>query len=85
MEEIALRRHIQIRNHADLRVINIHNSKLGRAAPISPQTRVINRPVRLVLESVVRVGVGIHVGDEGDEPILHVLGDGGVVDACERC
>jgi hypothetical protein len=85
MEEITLRRNIQIRNHADLRIINIHNRKLRRVTPVSPQARVIDRPVRFVLESVVRIGVGIHVGDERDEPVLHVLGDGGVVDPCERC
>ena len=81
MEEIALRRNIQVRNHADLRVIDIHNRKLGRAS-ISPQSRVINRPVRLI-EAIIRVGVGVHIRDERDEPVLHVLGDGGVVDACE--
>jgi len=82
MEEIALRRHIQIRNHADLRVINIHDRKL-RHTPIRPQARVIHRPMRLIIESVVSVGVGVHVGDERDEPVFHVLGYGGVVDTFE--
>jgi hypothetical protein len=83
MEEIALCRHIQIGNHADLRVINIHDSELGHT-PIRPQARVIHRPMRLIIESVVSVGVGVHVGDERDEPVFHVLCDGGVVDACEQ-
>jgi hypothetical protein len=83
MEEIALSRHIQIRNHADLRVINIHDSEL-RHTPIRPQARVIHRPMRLIIESVITVGVGVHIRDERDEPVLHVLCDGGVVDACEQ-
>jgi hypothetical protein len=83
MEEIALRRNIQIGDHADLSIINIHNSKLRRA-PISSQSRVIDRPEGFVIEAVIRVGVGVHVGDERDEPVFHVLGDGSVVDACER-
>ena len=82
MEEIALRRNIQVRNHADLRVIDIHNRKLRRTCPIGPQPWVINRPVRLI-EAIIRVGVGVRIRNERDEPVLHVLGDGGVVDACE--
>ena len=82
MEEITLRRNIQVRNHADLRVIDIHNRKLRRTCPISPQPWVINRPVRLI-EAVIRIGVWVHIRDERDEPVLHVLGDGGVIDACE--
>lgn len=80
MEEVAPRRNVQIRNHADLRVIDIHDRKL-RYTSTSSQSRVIDRPLGLVVEAVVRVGVGVHVGDEGDEPVLHVLCDGGVVDA----
>jgi hypothetical protein len=84
MEEVALRRHIQVRNHTYLRVIDIHNRKLGHTTT-SPQARVVDRPNGLsVTEAVVRVGVGVHVGDEGDEPVFHVLGDGSVVDVCGK-
>lgn len=84
IKEIALRRHIQIRNHANLRVINIHNRKLRRRTPIDTQTRVISRPERFVGDIEVRIRIGVQVGDEGEEPVFHVRGDGGVVSFCFR-
>jgi hypothetical protein len=83
MEEITLRTDIQIRNNANLRVINIHHRKLGHT-PISPDTRIINRPERLRRRKIgVRISVGVEVGDERDEPVFHVFGDGGVICVCK--
>lgn len=82
MEKVTLRRNIQIRNNANLRVINIHDRKLRRAA-ISAKKRVVDRPVRFVSEVVVGVGIGVEIGDERDDPVFHVLGDGDVVCAWE--
>jgi hypothetical protein len=81
MEEITLARNIQIRNNANLRIIDIHDRKL-RHATFSPQTRIVNRPVRFVSQIVVCVGIGVEVGDEGDEPVFHVGGDCDVVCIC---
>lgn len=78
MEEITLSRHIKIRNHSDLCVVHTHCRKL-RYAPIGTDSWVIDGPVRLVSKIVVRVRVRVQVGDEGDDPVLHVLGDGDVV------
>lgn len=79
MEKITLRRNVQIRNRSDLRIIDIHDSKLRRRT-ITPQARVIRRPYGFASNVVVRVGIGVEVGDEGDEPVFHVLCYGDVVD-----
>lgn len=79
MEEITLRRNIQIRDGADLRVVHVHDSELWRAF-FTTQSWVVRRPRWLVRKTIVGVGVRVEVGDEGDEPIFHVFGDGGVID-----
>jgi hypothetical protein len=83
MKEITLRRHIQIRNHANLCVIHIHDRKLRCYGPFSTKLRVVHRPVRFVGDVEVSVCVRVHVGDEGEEPVFHVRGDGGVVCVCD--
>lgn len=82
MEKVTLRRDIQIRNDSNLRVIDIHDRKLRRAA-IRAEKRVVLWPVRLVGEVVVGVGVRVEIGNERDDPVFHVLGDGDVVCACD--
>jgi hypothetical protein len=82
MEKVTLRTNIQIRYDANLRVINIHDRKLRRC-PISPDSRIINRPERLRRSKIgVRISIGVEVGDERDEPVFHVFGDGDVVRVC---
>jgi hypothetical protein len=82
MEEITLRTNIQIRDNANLRIINIHHRKLGHT-PISPQLRIINRPKRLRRSKVgIGISIRVEVGDERYEPVFHVFGDGGVVYVC---
>jgi hypothetical protein len=39
--------------------------------------------VRFVSDVVVSVGVRVHVGDKGEEPVFHVRGDGGVICVCD--
>lgn len=82
MEEITPRRDIQIANRADLCVIHIHDGKFRGIATIHPQARVVERPDGLVREVGVGIGVGVLRHDEGDDPVFHVGGDGGVVDGC---
>ena len=82
MPKVTLARNIKIRNHPDLRIINIHDRKLRNIA-LRSQLRVVERPHRFIDRAVgERLGVGIEVCDEGDEPVFHVGGDGGVLDIC---
>jgi hypothetical protein len=82
MKEITLRTDIQIRYYPNLRVINIHHRKL-RHTPISSDAGIIDRPERLRRSKIgVRISIGVEVGDERDEPVFHVFGDGDVVRVC---
>jgi hypothetical protein len=80
MPKVALARHINVRNHSDLRVIDIHDRKLRHVA-FRPQLGIIKRPNRFVNRAIgKRLGVRVKVGHEGDEPVFHVRCNGGVVD-----
>lgn len=80
MPEVTLARHVEIRNHANLSVINIHNRKL-RNLSLRPQPRIVKRPDRFVDRAVGEgIGVWVEIRHERDEPVFHVGCDGGVVD-----
>lgn len=80
MPKVALARHIEIRDHPDLGIIDIHDRKL-RNITLRSQLRVVKRPHGFV-ERCVRKGldVGIEICYERNEPVFHVGCDGGVVD-----
>lgn len=82
MEEITPSRNIQIANRADLRVIHIHDCKLRGIATVDAQARVVKRPDGLVCDVGVGIGVGVLRDHEGDDPVFHVGGYGGVIDGC---
>jgi len=83
MPKVTLVRNIKIRNHPNLSVIDIHDRKLRNIA-LRPQLRIVKRPHGFVERGVrERLGVGIEVCHEGDEPVFHVGCDGGVVHVCE--
>jgi len=78
MEEVALRVDIQIRNHTNRPIVDVHDRKLRRAA-VRAQSRIVQRPVGLG-DIAERASVGIEVGHERDEPVLHDGGERSVVD-----
>ena len=82
MPKVALVRHVKIRNHPNLSIIDIHNRKLRNIA-LRSQLRIIERPDGFVNRDVgERLGVGIEVCHERDEPVFHVRCDGGVIHIC---
>jgi len=83
MPKVTLARRIKIRNHANLSIIDIHDREL-RNIVLRSQLRIVKRPDGFVERGVrERLGVGIEVCHEGDEPVFHVGCDGGVVHVCE--
>lgn len=80
MKEITPGGNIQVANRADLRVIHIHDCEFRRIATVDAQARVVKRPDGLVCDVGVGIGVGVLRDHEGDDPVFHVGGDGGVAD-----
>lgn len=78
MEKITLSRYIKIRYHPNFSIVHTHYGKL-RYTPIRTDARIVDWPVGLVGKTMVSVGIRIQIGDEANEPVLHVLGERDVV------